>query len=102
MALGIMLGLFLGKQIGITAFVWLAVRLGIGRLPSGASWRQLWGGAALAGIGFTMSIFIASLAFSEPHDLELAKLAILLGSLISAIVGVALLRSTPAHRFGDE
>ncbi|TFG66515.1 MAG: Na+/H+ antiporter NhaA [Gemmatimonadales bacterium] len=95
LALGIMLGLFLGKQLGITCFTWLAIRMGLGRLPAGATWRQLWGGAALAGIGFTMSIFIASLAFTDARELELAKLAILLGSFISAVFGVLLLRIAP-------
>lgn len=95
LALGIMLGLFVGKQLGITCFTWLVIRLGLGQMPAGATWRQLWGGAALGGIGFTMSIFIASLAFGESADLELAKLAILIGSFISAVFGVMLLRYTP-------
>jgi len=102
LALGIMLGLFLGKQIGITCFTWIAIRLGLGRLPTGATWRQLWGGAALAGIGFTMSIFIASLAFGDAPELELAKLAIILGSFISAIFGVVLLRYAPGKAISNE
>jgi NhaA family Na+:H+ antiporter len=92
--LGIIVGLFVGKQLGITGFTWLAVRLGLGSLPEGASWRTLWGGAALAGIGFTMSIFIASLAFIEPEALQLAKIGIIVGSLASAIVGILVLRSS--------
>jgi NhaA family Na+:H+ antiporter len=92
LALGIMVGLFFGKQIGITGAAWLAVRTGIGRLPEGGRWTQIWGGAALAGIGFTMSIFIAALAFPSPEELATAKLAILLGSLASAAAGVVLLR----------
>lgn len=92
LALGIMVGLFFGKQIGITGAAWLAVRTGIGRLPEGGRWSQVWGGAALAGIGFTMSIFIASLAFPAPEELATAKLAILVGSLASAGAGVVLLR----------
>lgn len=99
--LGIMLGLFLGKQLGITGFTWLVIRLGAGRLPEGATWRQLWGGAALAGIGFTMSIFIATLAFGDTAELELAKLAILLGSFISAVFGVLLLRTAPQETASD-
>jgi len=95
LALGIILGLFVGKQLGITCFTWLVIRLGLGRLPEGATWQQLWGGAALAGIGFTMSIFIASLALGDTPELELAKLAILLGSFISALFGVLLLRHVP-------
>lgn len=93
LALGVMVGLFVGKQIGITGAAWLAVKSGIGRLPEGGRWSQIWGGAALAGIGFTMSIFIASLAFTVPEDLAVAKLAILTGSLASAIAGVVLLRA---------
>ncbi|MDX1578185.1 MAG: Na+/H+ antiporter NhaA [Gemmatimonadota bacterium] len=92
LALGIMLGLFVGKQIGIVGAAWLAVRLGAGRLPEGARWTQIWGGAALAGIGFTMSIFIANLAFTDDQVLETAKLGILVGSLASAVVGVLILR----------
>jgi len=102
LALGIMVGLFLGKQIGITCFTWIVIRLGLGRLPTGATWRQLWGGAALAGIGFTMSIFIASLAFGDAPELELAKLAIILGSFISAIFGVVLLRYAPDKAISNE
>ena len=84
LGLGIILGLFVGKQIGITGAAWAAVRLGLGRLPEGARWKQIWGGAALAGIGFTMSIFIAALAFPDDAALQTAKLAILIGSLTSA------------------
>jgi NhaA family Na+:H+ antiporter len=95
LTLGIAVGLFVGKQLGITAFTWLAVRFGLGELPEGARWRQLWGGALLAGIGFTMSIFIASLAFAEPDVLDLAKIGIIFGSLASAIAGIVVLRSGP-------
>jgi NhaA family Na+:H+ antiporter len=91
LALGVMLGLFVGKQIGITGAAWLAVRLGAGRLPEGARWSQVWGGAALGGIGFTMSIFIAALAFPDPGTLQLVKLSVVLGSLASATAGVLLL-----------
>ncbi len=91
LALGIMLGLFLGKQVGITGAAWLAVRLGAGSLPVGARWSQIWGGAALAGIGFTMSIFIAALAFPDTDTLQVAKLAVVVGSLASAAAGVVLL-----------
>lgn len=91
LALGIMLGLFLGKQVGITGAAWLAVRLGAGSLPEGARWSQIWGGAALAGIGFTMSIFIAALAFPDSDTLQVAKLAVVVGSLASAAAGVILL-----------
>jgi NhaA family Na+:H+ antiporter len=89
-----MLGLFVGKQIGITGAAWLAVRLGAGRLPEGARWSQIWGGAALGGVGFTMSIFIAALAFPDADSLRVAKLAVVLGSLASAAAGVLLLTVT--------
>ena len=96
LTLGVALGLFVGKQLGITAFAWLAIRLGLGELPDVARWRQIWGGALLAGIGFTMSIFIASLAFTDYVVLDNAKIGIIVGSLASAIVGIIVLRSGPA------
>ena len=92
--LGIILGLFVGKQVGITGFTWLAVRSGLGTLPEGARWKTLWGGSLLAGIGFTMSIFIASLAFAEYEALDLAKIGIIVGSLLSAVAGIVVLRTT--------
>jgi len=92
--LGIIVGLFVGKQLGITGFTWLAVRVGLGALPEGARWRTLWGGSLLAGIGFTMSIFIASLAFMDGDTLDLAKIGIIVGSLLSAVVGIVVLRAS--------
>ncbi len=92
--LGIIVGLFVGKQLGITGFTWVAVRLGLGALPEGARWRTLWGGALLAGIGFTMSIFIASLAFTDYDSLGLAKTGIVVGSLLSAVGGIVVLRTS--------
>lgn len=92
--LGIVLGLFLGKQLGVFSFAWLAVRLGFGKLPEGARWAQLYGVAILCGIGFTMSLFIAGLAFAEA-DARLAitsRLGILVGSVLSALVGYGVLR----------
>jgi NhaA family Na+:H+ antiporter len=91
--LGIIVGLFLGKQLGITGFTWLAVRAGLGDLPEGARWRTLWGGSLLAGIGFTMSIFIASLAFSDGDALSLAKIGIIFASVLSAFAGIVILRA---------
>jgi NhaA family Na+:H+ antiporter len=96
LTLGVALGLFVGKQVGITAFAWVAIRLGLGELPHGALWRQIWGGALLAGIGFTMSIFIASLAFTDYAVLDNAKIGIIVGSLASAVAGIIVLRSGPA------
>lgn len=93
--LGIVLGLVVGKQIGVTLFAWGAVRLGWAVLPPGVGWRQLYGVACLCGIGFTMSLFIATLAFGEGALLGSAKVGILGASLISGVVGWLLLRSRP-------
>ena len=86
-SLGVLGGLFLGKQFGVFAATWMAVRLGIGQLPEGVNWRQVYGAALFAGVGFTMSLFITSLAFSDARLIASAKLAILGGSLLSAIAG---------------
>jgi NhaA family Na+:H+ antiporter len=86
--LGVVCGLVLGKFAGLSLFSWIAVRLGVARLPSGVRWRHLLGAAWLAGIGFTMSLFIAQLAFSAPELVEEAKLGILLGSALSAGIGL--------------
>ena len=86
--LGVVGGLVLGKFVGISLFSWVAVRLGLARLPSGVRWAHLLGAAWLAGIGFTMSLFISQLAFSDPRLVEEAKLGILLGSALSAAIGL--------------
>lgn len=98
MSLGIILGLFLGKQVGITLFSWASVRLGLAALPSGVTWRHVYGAGCLGGIGFTMSLFIAELAFSGTFRLPLAKVDILIGSLVSGIFGFLFLRYTVAVR----
>ncbi len=90
--LGILVGLFLGKQAGITLFAWLAVRLGWADLPSKVGWKQIYGISVLAGIGFTMSLFIASLAFPDPTLLAQAKIGVLMASLLSGAIGYILLR----------
>lgn len=90
-ALGVALGLVIGKPLGITLFSWLAVRSGLATLPGGIGWRHIHGAGWLAGIGFTMSLFIASLAFGESEVLETAKLGILLASLIAVVIGSLLL-----------
>ena len=87
--LGVMLGLFFGKFVGISLFCWIAVKTSLGRLPAGVEWRHVLGAAWLAGIGFTMSLFISQLAFTDPEAIEQAKLGILLGSFASAVVGFA-------------
>ena len=93
-SLGIILGLFIGKQMGIFAFSFLAVKLKFATLPEGVNWKNLYGAAILAGIGFTMSLFIASLAFTDPELMDLAKIGILSGSLLSGIAGFMFLKTS--------
>ncbi len=96
--LGIAAGLFLGKQIGIFGSIWLSVKLGIAGKLRGATWLQIYGVSLMCGIGFTMSLFIGALAFpGDPLLIEEAKIGVLLGSLLSAIAGYAVLRLAPAH-----
>jgi Na+:H+ antiporter, NhaA family len=98
-SLGAALGLFLGKQLGIFLFTLVAVRLGLAPMPGGASRGKLYGVAVIAGIGFTVALFIAGLAFPEPRLLDYAKIGILLGSLASGVLGVLILRlSAPEGR----
>ena len=92
--LGVGLGLVLGKPIGVMLFTWLAVRVGLGDLPNGTSWTQILAASFLAGIGFTMSLFIANLAFDGGAMLLSAKLGILAGSLVAGIIGFMLLRAS--------
>jgi NhaA family Na+:H+ antiporter len=95
--LAILLGLFLGKQLGIFGGIWIAVKAGIAPLPERAQWRQLYGAALLCGIGFTMSLFIGALAFPGSEALvDEAKVGILSGSLLSALAGYLVLRLSPA------
>jgi NhaA family Na+:H+ antiporter len=93
-AIGIILGLFVGKPLGIIVLCWLAVAMKIATLPLGVSWRHILGAGMLGGIGFTMAIFIANLAYANsPTTLEHAKLAILVASALSAIGGALVLLS---------
>jgi len=93
--LGVALGLFLGKQLGILTFSWISTRLRLARLPEGIRWRHIYGVALLGGIGFTMSLFIAGLSYAEHYiALNEAKLGILLGSLLSAVLGIGVLQRT--------
>ncbi len=89
--LGIMAGLILGKQLGITLFSWTAVRLRFAALPEGIRWVQLYATGWLGGIGFTMSLFVANLAFQEVHLIDTAKLGIIAASVVAAIIGAAIL-----------
>lgn len=96
LGLGVLAGLVLGKPLGIGGLTWVSVRLGWATLPPGVSWRHLWGAGIVAGIGFTMSIFITLLALGEHSaGTDVAKLAILVASLIAGALGYMLLRTTP-------
>ncbi len=90
-AMGVAVGLVVGKILGVSAFSYLAVKLGLGRLPSGTSWSHVWGLAAVAGIGFTVSLFVTGLAFADPTLTDLAKVGIFVGSLVAGILGTLLL-----------
>lgn len=100
--LGIALGLFLGKQIGVFGVTWLMVKAGLARLPHGTNWVQIWGTACLAGIGFTMSLFIGSLSFDDNALMNEVRLGVLSGSALSAIVGYLALRYAPQTHVQDE
>lgn len=93
--LGILLGLFVGKQVGVFGFAWLSVKLGIGKLPEELNWKMIYGAGLLAGIGFTMSLFIGSLAFENagPDYATSVRLGIISGSLIAAVSGYLLLKT---------
>ncbi|MEA2451891.1 MAG: Na+:H+ antiporter, NhaA family [Actinomycetota bacterium] len=93
---GVILGLVVGKLAGIFLFSWVAVKTGLARLPRGVGWLQMLGAAAVAGIGFTVSIFITDLAFDDPALTETSKAAVFLGSLVAAGLGIGILwRATP-------
>ena len=97
--LGILLGLFIGKQTGVFLFSWAAIKLKVASLPEGSNWQQFYGVAVMTGIGFTMSLFIDSLAFTDDAAYQYAdKLAILLGSLLSGGMGYLVLRFTPTRQ----
>jgi len=91
--LGIMLGLFVGKQIGVFGAVWLAVKLGLARKPDGVSWGMIYGVSILCGIGFTMSLFIGGLAFEGPEAARAVRVGVLAASALAAVCGLAVLRA---------
>jgi NhaA family Na+:H+ antiporter len=97
-SLGIIAGLVLGKQLGITFFTWLNVRLGLATLPDGVTWAHIYGVGWLTGIGFTMSLFIASLAFGVSPLLNTAKVGILTASVIAGVGGWLILRASSSAR----
>lgn len=89
--MGITLGLFLGKQLGIFGVLWLAIRAGLAPMPAGATWPQIYGVSILCGIGFTMSLFIGGLAYADPGLQVQVRVGVMLGSLLSAVAGYMLL-----------
>jgi NhaA family Na+:H+ antiporter len=93
-SLGILSGLFLGKQIGIFSFTWLVVKLKWAELPNRIRWAHIWGTAVLGGIGFTMSLFITDLAFKNPEFKDMAKIGIFAASLLSGLFGLIFLKRT--------
>ena len=97
-SLGVIFGLVIGKQIGITLLSWLVVKSKLADLPDGVTWRHIYGVSWLAGIGFTMSLFISSLAFGISSLLETAKFGILIASLIAGVVGIIILKGTTQPR----
>ncbi len=94
-ALGVALGLLVGKTVGISLFTWLAVRLGWGRLPRETTWRHIVGVAAVAGIGFTVALFIAALAFTTPEFADEAKVGIFAGSILAGLLGAGIFLTAP-------
>ena len=100
--LGIALGLFLGKQIGVLSFSWMGVRAGICRLPDGVTWPQVYGVACLTGVGFTMSLFIGTLAFDSADQLNAVRLGVLMGSILSALVGFLVLQRALKQTAGPD
>lgn len=101
--LGIMFGLFIGKQLGVFGFSWVAIKLKLAELPDGSNWRQLYGVSVLTGIGFTMSLFIVSLAFENDSIFQYTdKLAILVASFVAGIVGYLVLKTSPLNHPGED
>ena len=98
---GAFLGLLIGKPIGVAGFAWIAVKSGLTRLPEGANWSGMIGIGLLAGIGFTMSLFIANLAFGLTAELDQAKIGVLAASVVAALIGLAFLsRALPRAAAG--
>ena len=93
-SLGIIAGLVIGKFLGIGLFTKLIVKLNIAPLPNGVNFKQIYGAAFLAGIGFTMSIFISDLAFQSDEQIQIAKVGVFAASIIAAVLGMALLSSS--------
>jgi len=96
--MGIAMGLILGKQIGVFGATYVTVRMGFARLPQGVTWAHIYGLSCLAGIGFTMSLFIGGLSFSDAEMMNQVRLGVLSGSIISAILGYVVLMATTSKR----
>lgn len=92
-ALGVIVGLLIGKPLGVMLFSWVAMRSGVAELPAGATWRSVFGVSCLAGIGLTMSLFVGSLAFGDSPLFDAANVGILLASAVAGIVGWRVLSS---------
>ncbi len=92
LTLGVSLGLILGKPLGVFGTVWILAKAGLVNRPHGSSWDHLFGASLLAGIGFTMSLFISNLAFDDPYIQALSRVGILTGSVVSGIIGFLYLR----------
>ena len=96
--LGIAAGLFLGKQIGVLAATWIGCKSGLARLPEGVNWLHVYGVACLTGVGFTMSLFIGSLAFSSAEMMDTVRLGVICGSVLSGLMGFAVLRASASRK----
>ena len=101
-ALGVIVGLVAGKIAGISLASWIAIRTGVARLPDDVGWRHLVGGAAVAGIGFTVSLFVTGLAFADASLESDAKVGILAGSIVAGVVGAAILAGSGSREPGDD
>ena len=97
--LGILCGLLFGKPLGITLSSWLAVKMGLCSIPTGVEWKHIFGAGLLGGIGFTMSLFITELSFSQPAVMDYAKVGVLLGSMLAGVTGLLyLVAASPVRR----
>jgi NhaA family Na+:H+ antiporter len=94
--MGVALGLVVGKTVGVFAASFLAVKLGLGKLPPGTTWRHVLGLAMVAGVGFTVALFVTSISFTDPVLADSAKIGILIGSAVAGTVGYLFLRAIPA------
>ncbi|MEW4447405.1 Na+/H+ antiporter NhaA [Qipengyuania sp. JC766] len=95
LSLGIAAGLVIGKQAGVFGACWIAAKTGLASMPADVTWRHIYGLACLAGIGFTMSLFIGGLAFADPARIDAVKIGVLTGSMISALIGMSVLATAP-------